>query len=82
MSGRQQPDRDRDLADRHGANKPAFAGSEAAGPRPAAIMNLLATAKASGHEPQAWLTDVLIRLPTTLDRDIDTLLPHSWQLLA
>ena len=38
-------------------------------------MSLLATAKANGHEPQAWLTDVLPRLPTTLDRDIDTLLP-------
>jgi transposase len=56
-----------------------FAGSETAGKRAAAIMSLLATAKANGHEPHAWLTDVLTRLPTTLDRDIDTLLPHSWQ---
>lgn len=56
-----------------------FAGSESAGKRAAAIMSLLATAKAAGHEPQAWLTDVLTRLPTTLDRDIDTLLPYSWQ---
>lgn len=38
-------------------------------------MSLLATAKANGHEPQAWLTDGLTRLPTTKDRDIDTLLP-------
>ncbi len=52
-----------------------FAGSETAGQRAAAIMSLLATAKANGHEPQAWLTDVLTRLPTTLDRDIGTLLP-------
>jgi transposase len=52
-----------------------FAGSETAGRRAAAIMSLLATAKAHGLEPQAWLTDVLTRLPTTLDRDIDTLLP-------
>lgn len=52
-----------------------FAGSETAGKRAAAIMSLLATAKANGIEPQAWLTDVLTRLPTTLDRDIDTLLP-------
>jgi hypothetical protein len=56
-----------------------FAGSETAGKRAAAIMSLLATVKANGHEPQAWLTDVLTRLPTTLDRDIDTLLPHSWK---
>ncbi len=55
-----------------------FAGSETAGKRAAAIMSLLATAKACGHEPHAWLTDVLTRLPTTLDRDIDTLLPHHW----
>lgn len=52
-----------------------FAGSETAGRRAAAIMSLLATAKANGLEPHAWLTDVLTRLPTTLDRDIDTLLP-------
>ena len=59
-----------------------FAGSETAGKRAAAIMSLLATAKANGHEPQAWLTDVLTRLPTTLDRDIGTLLPCSWQPIA
>lgn len=52
-----------------------FAGSESAGKRAAAIMSLLATAKANGLEPHAWLTDVLTRLPTTRDRDIDTLLP-------
>lgn len=56
-----------------------FAGSETAGRRAAAIMGLLATAKANGHEPHAWLTDVLTRLPTTLDRDIETLLPQHWQ---
>ncbi len=38
-------------------------------------MSLLATAKANGIDPHAWLTDTLARLPTTLDRDIDTLLP-------
>ncbi len=59
-----------------------FAGSESAGKRAAAIMSLLATAKANGHEPLAWLTDVLTRLPTTLDRDIDTLLPHRWKPTA
>lgn len=54
-----------------------FAGSDTAGQRAAAIMSLLATAKANGIEPHAWLTDVLTRLPTTKDRDIDTLLPLS-----
>jgi transposase len=56
-----------------------FAGSASAGERAAAIMSLIATAKANGHDPQAWLTDVLTRLPTTLDRDLDALLPHRWQ---
>ncbi|MGH8303666.1 MAG: IS66 family transposase, partial [Steroidobacteraceae bacterium] len=42
-----------------------FTGSETAGQRAAAIMSLLATAKANGHEPHAWLTDVLTRLPIT-----------------
>ena len=59
-----------------------FAGSERAGQRAAAIMSLLATAKANGHDPHAWLTDVLTRLPTTLDRDIGTLLPTSWKPAA
>ncbi len=52
-----------------------FAGSEHAGRRAAAIMSLLATAKANGLDPHAWLTDTLTRLPTTLNRDIDSLLP-------
>jgi transposase len=55
-----------------------FAGSEVAGRRAAAIMSLLATAKANGHDAHAWLSDVLERLPTTLDRNIGTLLPHRW----
>lgn len=52
-----------------------FAGSETAGQRAAAIMSLLATAKANGLEPHAWLTGTLTRLPTTKDHDIDSLLP-------
>ena len=52
-----------------------FAGSESAGQRAAAIMSLLATAKANGIEPHAWLTDTLTRLPTTKDRHIASLLP-------
>ena len=55
-----------------------FAGSESAGQRAAAIMSLLATAKANGLDPYAWLVDVLTRLPTTLDKHLDSLLPTSW----
>ncbi len=56
-----------------------FAGSETAGRRAAAIMSLLATAKANGLDPHAWLTDVLTRLPTTRDRDVGGLLPNRTQ---
>lgn len=56
-----------------------FAGSKAAGERAAAIMSLIATAKQNGHEPYAYLTDVLTRLPTHPHRRIAELLPHSWQ---
>ena len=52
-----------------------FAGSESAGRRAAAIMSLIATAKANDIESHAWLTEVLTRLPTTRDHDIDSLLP-------
>lgn len=55
-----------------------FCGSESAGQRAAAIMSLLATAKANGIDPYAWLVDVLARLPTTLDKHLDSLLPTSW----
>ncbi len=60
-----------------------FIGGTNAGPRAAAIMSLVATAKANGLCPQAWLTDVLTRLPTTRNRDIDSLLPISgWAALG
>ena len=56
-----------------------FIGGTNAGPRAAAIMSLVATAKANGLCPQAWLTDVLNRLPTARNRDIDSLLPiEGW----
>lgn len=56
-----------------------FIGSESAGKRTAVIMSLLATAKANGLNPAIWLTDTLQRLPTTKDKDINTLLPlKNW----
>jgi integrase len=45
----------------------------------AAILSLIATAQQNGHEPHAYLTDVLTRLPTHPDRRIGELLPHIWQ---
>ena len=55
-----------------------FAGSLLAGQRAANIMSLIQTAKANGHDPHAYLRDVLTRLPTQLNRRIGELLPHTW----
>lgn len=52
-----------------------FAGSERAGKRAAAIQTLLATAKANGIEPFAWLKNTLEKLPTCPNSRIDELLP-------
>lgn len=56
-----------------------FAGSLRAGQRAAAVMSLLRSARMNGHEPYAYLKDVLERLPTQPDRRIQELLPHRWQ---
>lgn len=37
------------------------------------------SAKLNGHEPWAYLKDVLTRLPTQLNSRIEELLPHRWQ---
>jgi transposase len=56
-----------------------FAGSLRAGQRAAAIMSLLHSARINGHEPYAYLKDVLERLPTQRASEIDELLPHRWK---
>jgi transposase len=56
-----------------------FAGSLRAGQRAAAVMSLIHTARINGHEPLAYLTDVLDRLPTQPASRIDELLPYNWQ---
>lgn len=57
-----------------------FAGTLMAGQRAAAIMSLIQSAKLNGHDPYAYLKDVLARLPTHPARDIGLLLPHRWHL--
>lgn len=52
-----------------------FTGSERAGRRAAAIQSLFATAKLNGLDPARWLADVLERLPTCPNSQIDSLLP-------
>ena len=58
-----------------------FAGSLRAGQRAAAVMSLIHSARLNGHDPYAYLKDVLQRLPTHKNHLIAELLPHSWQPL-
>ena len=55
-----------------------FMGSQLAGERAAVVMSLLQSVKLGGHDPYAYLKDVLTRLPTQLNSRIDELLPHQW----
>jgi len=45
----------------------------------AAVMALIQSAKLNGHDPYAYLKDVLTRLPTQKNNAIDELLPHNWK---
>jgi transposase len=56
-----------------------FAGSDRGGERAAAIYTLIETAKLNGVDPQAWLADVLARLPDHPAKRINELLPWSWR---
>jgi transposase len=56
-----------------------FAGSDEGGRRAAAIYTLIATAKLNDIDPQAWLADVLARLPDHPARRIHDLLPWNWR---
>lgn len=55
-----------------------FAGSLRSGQRAAAVMSLIQSAKMNGHDPYAYLKDVLERLPTQRVSMINELLPHNW----
>ena len=61
-----------------GRNNWLFAGSLRAGQRAAAVMSLIQSAKLNGHDPYAYLKDVLARLPTQKNSRIEELLPHNW----
>ena len=55
-----------------------FAGSLRAGKRAAAIMSLIHSARLNGHDPYAYLRDVMERLPTQPASKIVDLLPPWW----
>ncbi len=56
-----------------------FAGSLRAGQRAAAVMSLIQSAMITGHDPHAYLKDVMDRLPTWPNSRISELLPHRWR---
>ena len=56
-----------------------FCGSDAGGHRAAAIYTLMDTAKLNDVDPQAWLADVLARLPDHPAKRLDDLLPWAWK---
>ena len=56
-----------------------FAGSDEGGRRAAAIYTLIATAKLNDVDPQAWLADVLARLPDHPAKRVHELLPWNWR---
>jgi transposase len=56
-----------------------FAGSDAGGRRAAAVYTLIETCKMNDVDPQAWLADVLARLPDHPANKVADLLPWTWK---
>lgn len=56
-----------------------FAGSERGGDRAAFMYSLIITAKMNDIDPQAWLADVLARLPDSTASQVPDLLPWNWK---
>jgi transposase len=63
-----------------GRRNRTFAGSDRGGERAASVYTLIETAKLNGIDPQAWLVDVLARLPDHPAKRIGRLLPWAWAL--
>jgi transposase len=55
-----------------------FAGSERGGDRAAFMYSLIVTAKLNDIDPQAWLADVLARMPNMPVSQLPDLLPWNW----
>jgi IS66 C-terminal element len=64
---------------RRGRKTWTFAGSDEGGHRAAAIYTLIETAKLNDIDPQAWLADVLARLPDHPAKRIAELLSWNWR---
>ncbi|WP_285772625.1 transposase domain-containing protein, partial [Rhizobium dioscoreae] len=55
-----------------------FAGSQRGGERAAFMYSLIVTAKMNDIDPQAWLADVLARMPNLPVSRLPELLPWNW----
>ena len=55
-------------------------GSDAGGHRAAAVYTLIETCKMNDVDPQAWLADVLARLPDHPANKVADLLPWNWKV--
>ncbi len=56
-----------------------FAGSDSGGARAAAMYTLIESAKLTGHDPEAYLGDILARIADHPINRIDQLLPWNWK---
>ena len=56
-----------------------FAGSDRGGNRTAFMYSLIVTAKMNDIDPQAWLADVLARMPALTVSKLPKLLPWNWK---
>jgi len=56
-----------------------FFGSEEAGQRSAVVYTLIENCRLHGVEPYAYLKDVLERLPTCTNQNVDQLTPLKWK---
>jgi len=56
-----------------------FVGHDAAGENLAVLQSLVASCDINGVNPEAYLTDVLMRVQTHPHSALDELLPHRWQ---
>jgi hypothetical protein len=55
-----------------------FVGDEGAGDRSAILYTVVESCRRRGIDPLEYLRDVLDRLPSTLDKDLDALTPSGW----
>jgi hypothetical protein len=56
-----------------------FCGSDRGGQRAAVMYSLIATCRMNNVDPEAWLRDVLARLPEHPMKQLNELLPWNWK---